>query len=133
MLEQMQAQYAARREGKPVELVDSEATLRSELGEQDYEHYLQATGRSTSVSVRSVLAGSPGERAGLKAGDQILTYGGQRIFDVRDLNDLTLKGTPGESVVVDVIRDGQSLQVVVPRGPIGISGSVGPGFRRALP
>jgi S1-C subfamily serine protease len=132
-LQQMEAQYTARREGKPVEMVDIEGTLRSELGEQDYERYLEATGRSTRVNVLSVIPGSPGERAGLKPGDQIVSYGGQRIFDVRDLNDLTVKGTPGESVLVDVIRDGQSVQVVVPRGPIGISGGIGPGFRRPLP
>jgi len=129
VLEQMQAQYTARRDGKPVEMVDTETTLRSELGEQDYERYLQATGRPTSVGVFNVIAGSPGERAGLKQGDQIVSYAGERIFDVRDLNDRTFKGSPGESVVVDVVRDGQNLQIVVPRGPIGISG--GPGaFRR---
>jgi hypothetical protein len=132
-LQQMEAQYTARREGKPVDMVDIEGTLRTELGEQDYERYLEATGRPTRVNVLSVIAGSPGERAGLKPGDQILSYGGQRIFDVRDLNDLTVKGTPGESVLVDVVRDGQNLQVVVPRGPIGISGGIGGGFRRPLP
>jgi hypothetical protein len=132
-LEQMQAQYTARRDGKPVEMVDTEATLRSELGEQDYERYLEASGRPTRVNVLNVITGSPGEHAGLKAGDEIVSYAGERIFDVRDLNDLTLKGTPGESVVVDVVRDGQNLQVVVPRGPIGIAGGIGPGFRRPLP
>lgn len=128
-LEQMQAQYTARREGKPVEMIDTDGTLRSELGEQDYERYLEATGRPTTVGVFNVIAGSPGERAGIKPGDQIVSYAGERIFDVRDLNDRTFKGTPGESVMVEVMRDGQKLQLVVPRGPIGISG--GPGaFRR---
>jgi membrane-associated protease RseP (regulator of RpoE activity) len=128
-LEQMQAQYTARREGKPVEMIDTDSTLRSELGEQDYERYLTATGRPTTVGVFNVIAGSPGERAGIKPGDQIVSYAGERIFDVRDLNDRTFKGTPGESVMVEVMRDGQKLQLVVPRGPIGISG--GPGaFRR---
>jgi S1-C subfamily serine protease len=123
----MQAQYTARRDGKPVEIVDTDATLRTELGDQDYERYLEATGRPTTVGVFNVIAGSPGERAGLKPGDQIVSYAGERIYDVRDLNDRTFKGTPGESVMVEVVRDGQNLQLVVPRGPIGISG--GP-FRR---
>lgn len=134
VLEQMQAQYTARRDGKPVEMVDTDVTLRTELGEQDYERYLEASGRPTSVSVFNVISGSPGERAGLKSGDQIVSYAGERIFDVRDLNDRTFKGTPGESVIVDVVRDGQNLQIVVPRGPIGIAGGPGPGaFRRGTP
>ena len=56
-----------------------------------------------------------------------MNYAGQRVFNVGELNNLTFEGTPGESVVVDVVRDGQQLQLVVPRGPIGIGG--GP-FRR---
>jgi PDZ domain-containing protein len=128
-LERMQAQYTARREGQPMPaaLADGEQTLRSELGEQDYERYLNATGRPTRVGVYNVLPGSPGERSGLKPGDEIVSYAGQRVFDVGDLNELTFEGNPGESVVVDVVRDGQQMQLVVPRGPIGIGG--GP-FRR---
>jgi hypothetical protein len=60
------------------------------------------------------------------AGDEILAYAGKRIFDMRELNALTLEGTPGESVIVDVRRGGQSVQLVMPRGPLGITGG---GFR----
>jgi S1-C subfamily serine protease len=74
-----------------------------------------------------VLPGSPGEKAGLRAGDEVVSYAGQRVFNVGELNSLTFEGTPGESVVVDVVRDGQQLQLVVPRGPIGIGGGA---FRR---
>jgi hypothetical protein len=128
-LERMQAQYTARREGQPLspDVANGEQMLRSELGEQDYERYLTATGRPTRVGVYNVLPGSPGEKAGLRAGDEVVNYAGQRVFNVGELNNLTFEGTPGESVVVDVVRDGQQLQLVVPRGPIGIGG--GP-FRR---
>jgi serine protease Do len=77
------------------------------------------------VNVQSVLASSPAERVGLRPGDEILAYNGKRVFDARELNALTLEGTAGESVVVDVRRDGQPLQLVLPRGPLGITG----GFR----
>jgi hypothetical protein len=30
-------------------------------------------------------------------------------------------GEPGESVVVDITRDGIPMQLVLPRGPIGVS------------
>jgi S1-C subfamily serine protease len=76
--------------------------------------------------VRNVLASSPAESSGLQPGDEIVAYDGQRVFDMRELNALTLEGTPGESVVVDVRRADQNVQLVMPRGPIGIFGS---GFR----
>src|SRR5690606_545711 len=101
-------------------------TLRGEIGDDEYERYLQALGRSTAVVVREVLASSPAERAGLQPGDQVVAYGGERVFDQRELNALTLQGQAGESVVLDVRRNGQTIQLVVPRGPIGITGG---GFR----
>lgn len=125
-MEALQAQYDAQRGGRPVDPAAGAQTLRAELGDADYERYLKADGRPTSVPVRDVLASSPAERSGLQPGDEIVAYGGKRVFDMRELNALTLEGTPGESVVVDVRRDGQNVQLVMPRGPIGIFGG---GFR----
>jgi S1-C subfamily serine protease len=125
-MEALQAQYDAQRGGRPVEASGGLQTLRTELGDADYERYLQAYGRPTAIPVRDVLASSPAERSGLKAGDEIVAYGGKRVFDVPELNALTLEGTPGESVVVEVRREGQNVQLVVPRGPLGITGG---GFR----
>ena len=56
--------------------------------------------------------------------------GGRRIGFARlnrpkQLNALTLEGTAGESVVIEIRREGQPLQLVMPRGPLGIFG----GFR----
>ena len=124
-MEALQEQYDARREGRAPAGNFGETTLRAELGEADYERYLGAMGRPTSVGVGDVLASSPAERAGLMPGDEIVAYGGKRVFDMGELNELTLEGTAGESVVVDVRRAGQNVQLVMPRGPIGISG----GFR----
>ncbi|HVJ29374.1 MAG TPA: PDZ domain-containing protein [Gammaproteobacteria bacterium] len=130
-MQAMQAQYEARREGRPPPPDNLEATtLRTELGDQDYERFLTAQGRSTSVNVMGVLASSPAERVGLQAGDEIVSYDGKRVFDVQELNELTLGGTSGESVVVDVRRNGQNLQLVLPRGPIGVWGAApGPPVR----
>lgn len=128
-MQALQAQYDAQRAGRPLEpgtVLAGERTLRAELGESDYERYLEASGRPTSVGVQGLLASSPAERAGLRSGDQIVSYAGQRVFDLRELNALTLEGNAGESVVVEVRRDGQTLQLVMPRGPIGIFGG---GFR----
>lgn len=125
-MQALQAQYDAQRGGRPVDAGAGEQALRTELGEADYERYLRAYGRPTTIPVRDVLASSPAERFGLMAGDEILAYAGKRVFDMRELNALTLEGTPGESVIVDVRRGGQSVQLVMPRGPLGITGG---GFR----
>jgi S1-C subfamily serine protease len=128
-MQSLQAQYEATREGRPFDpgtLQTGDRALRAELGDTDYERYLAALDRPTSVPVRDVLASSPAERSGLLPGDEVVAYDGERVFDMRDLNALTLEGTPGESVVVDVLREGQRLQLVMPRGPIGIFGG---GFR----
>ncbi len=117
----MQAQYEAQRTGQRVEGMDVEQALRKEMGDAEYERYLEATGRPTEVQVMNVLATSAAERAGLKPGDEILSYGGTRVFDTRELNALTMQGTQGGSVTVEVRRDGQTLQVSVPRGPLGVT------------
>ena len=121
-MQALQEQYDARREGRAPAGDFGATTLRTELGEADYERYRAAMGQPTSVGVADVLASSPAERAGLMPGDEIVAYGGKRVFDVGELNALTLEGTPGESVVLDVRRDGQNVQLVMPRGPIGITG-----------
>jgi hypothetical protein len=121
----MQAQYEARRDGRAPPADVEATTLRTELGDQDYERFLTAMGRPTTVDIMGVLASSPAERAGLQEGDEIVAYDGKRVFDVQELNELTLGGASGESVVVDVRRGGQNLQIVLPRGPLGVWG----GFR----
>ena len=123
-MQALQAQYDARRGGTQVEgrVVNPESSLRSEIGDAEYEQYRRALGMPTSVGVRNVLASSPAETAGLRAGDEIVSYAGTRVFDMGDLNRLTFEGAAGQPVLVDVLRDGQRMQLVVPRGPVGITG-----------
>jgi hypothetical protein len=130
-LDALYAQYDAVREGEPLDFrdrTDPQDQLRQELGDASYERYLGATGQSTSVGVQQVMSGSPGQSAGLQPGDDLVAYGGERVYDVSDLNQMILEGQPGETVVVDVIRDGQQIQLYVPRGPIGITGGRGGGM-----
>jgi C-terminal processing protease CtpA/Prc len=125
-LQAQQAQFDAQRSGQQVRGIDIEAALRNEIGDAEYEKYLTGTGRPTDVRVMDVLASSPAERAGLKPGDQIVSYGGTRVFDSGDLTALTRQGTPGEAVTVEVKRDGQVVQMQVPRGVLGVeSGGAG--------
>lgn len=124
-MQRLEAQYEAARSGdiaRARDLPSVEEALRAELGDAEYERYLEATGRPTRIGVRNVLPSSPAAQAGLRPGDEIVSYGGRRVFGMDDLNRLTLEGRPGETVVMEVLRDGQPLQLYVPRGPIGISG-----------
>jgi S1-C subfamily serine protease len=73
------------------------------------------------VAVGTVLESSPAQRAGLQPGDEIVAYGGQRVFSYGDLSEQTMGTTAGQSVVVDIRRDGVPMQVVIEAGPIGIS------------
>lgn len=97
------------------------ALLRRELGDADYAKYLQARGRPTSITVREVLKSSPAEMAGIKPGDQIIAYNGQRAFNMDELTRLALESTARTTVPLDIIRDGQTIQIHIQSGRIGIS------------
>lgn len=125
-MESIKARYEAEKSGDSSEYwrnrTSSSETLRQELGDADYERYLTANGRSTNVSVSSVIESSPAQSAGLQAGDEIVRYAGERVFSMTDLTRETMNGTAGQNVVVDIMRNGNPMQIVMPRGPVGISG-----------
>ena len=125
-MEALQARFDAERSGEPVDWTANRTmasdSLRAELGDIDYERYLDASGRSTNVAVSSVIESSPAQSAGLQPGDEIVRYDGERVFSMTDLTRQTMVGEAGETVVVDIMRDGNLMQVVLPRGPVGITG-----------
>lgn len=125
-MESIKARYEAEKSGDASDYwrnrTSSSETLRQELGDADYERYLVANGRSTNVEVSSVIESSPAQSAGLQAGDEIVRYGGERVFSMTDLTRETMNGTAGENVLVDIMRNGNPMQIVMPRGPVGISG-----------
>lgn len=125
-MEALQERFDAERSGEPIDWManrnQSGDALREELGEAEYERYLDANNRSTNVSVSSVIESSPAQVAGLQPGDEIFRYDGQRVFSMTDLTRQTMVGEPGQNVVVDVMRNGNLVQVVMPRGPVGITG-----------
>jgi len=56
------------------------------------------------VSIGTIVAKSPAEKAGLKSGDQIVRFAGQPLDEPSDLNDLT-KQNHGKSVEIIYKRD----------------------------
>lgn len=124
-MEQLAARYEARRSGEPISgfgTASQRGQLREELGDDAYERYLTANGRSTRVSVSSVLEGSPALSAGLQPGDEIVRYDGRRVFSMDEITSLQMQGAAGQSVLLDIERDGLLMQVALPRGPLGITG-----------
>lgn len=122
-MEQLRLRYEAAQGGQPLGAdfySQNGGRLRDELGEEQYERYLEATGRPTSVQVDAILASSPAEALGLQPGDRIVEYDDERVFDMADLNRLTFEGEPGTTVQMRIVRGGEEFQIVLPRGPIGV-------------
>lgn len=121
----MQARFDAMRQGEAPASGDSwpraESPLRADIGDAEYEMYLEATGRPTRVGVGNVFPSSPAQDAGLQPGDEITHYDGARVFGTADLVRQTMQGEPGQAVVVSFVRDGVPMQAVLPRGPLGVS------------
>lgn len=97
-----------------------EGDLRAGLNEADYDRYLYATGRNNRARITDVLANSPGEAAGLRAGDTILSYGGKRVFSIEELRELATTSRPGQSIPVEALQNGAVVRLFVPGGPIGV-------------
>ena len=134
-LQQLNSRYQNQREAFEQSEPQNRPTLaqtnplRAKLGDDYYENYLKANGFPTAARVSSVIESSPGYNAGLQAGDRITWYGGKRVFNLNDVASLTFQGDAGQSVLLEIVRAGEALQLTIPRGPIGVS-STRDRFRR---
>ena len=96
------------------------ASLRDELNNDDtWDRLLYATNRKNRVILQHIMHNSPAEQYGLQEGDNIISYNGQRIFTSGELLTATTEGQTGTTVLVEVERDGQRLNLSLPSGPIG--------------
>jgi len=68
------------------------------------------------VVIAGVLPGAPGEQAGLKAGDVVLSVNGERITGRHELYGTLWKHRAGELIHFRVFRNNQVTQVAVPSG-----------------
>jgi hypothetical protein len=99
---------------------DPDIGLRELIGAEEYSKFRVATGRLTTVGVPEVVPGSAAELAGLKAGDEIVSYGGRRVFNLQDLDNVAADNTSRGSVSVEVKRDGHTFRIAMPAGPPGL-------------
>ena len=122
--EAMQAQFEARSEGRSYNWSDLESNpnwrLRQELGDDDYQRYLEAMGQGTRVTIQNVYESSPAARIGLEPGDQVLAYNGTRVFNTTELRALSAGQAAGGDAVIEIMRNGSRMQLSIPTGPMGV-------------
>jgi len=102
------------------ELNKNKISLRSEMGDDAYDQYLYVSGQNNRVKVSSVMAGSPAESNGFQADDVILFYDDKKILNWSDIRTATLQGEIGSYTNVEILRDGEQMSLMVPRGTLGV-------------
>jgi hypothetical protein len=79
-------------------------------------------GSTGGATVASVSKRSPAERAGVKAGDRIVSLGGREVTDAGGLRAALRFVRPGDSVEVRLLRGEETLEVKIefpgPPGPV---------------
>jgi S1-C subfamily serine protease len=71
---------------------------------------------SSRSDVPAVFPNSPAEKAGLKAGDIVTAIDGNTVTADKDLSQAMLEHSPGDTVVLTILRDGQTMTVDVTLG-----------------
>jgi serine protease Do len=76
----------------------------------------QGMGAQRGAIVADLVPGGPSQRAGLMAGDVVVSINGQSVKTSSELTREVAKGKPGDSLRLDVIRDGKHRTVEVRSG-----------------
>ncbi len=72
--------------------------------------------KDQTIKQLEVVAGSPAAQAGLQTGDVITAINGQPVDERHPLVSLLLEHVAGETVTVDILRDGQTFQTELTLG-----------------
>jgi S1-C subfamily serine protease len=74
---------------------------------------------SSGVRLTGVRAGSPADRAGLKAGDVIVEFDGKTVKDLHEYSDALNAKKPGDTVSIVVLREGARVTLTATLGRRG--------------
>jgi S1-C subfamily serine protease len=69
-------------------------------------------GRTTGLRVVEVVRGAPADRAGLRAGDLLVTAGGAPVTRAQDLQKLMFSEAIGRPFAITVLRNGALVDVI---------------------
>ncbi len=104
-------------EEEMAELIEEETGEYAGIGCQ-----LIADPESERITVTRVFKGSPAEKVGMRAGDQIV-YVNEEFYSAYEMDDAVdvMRGTPGESVRVTVMRGLEAMDFEVVREVVEIN------------
>lgn len=100
------------------------ASTRSAAPRSGTQPYLgsvpdMAAGDRPGLRLTGVTSGSPADRAGLKAGDLVVSLGGVAVTDLTSYSDALYAHKPGDEVEVVVLRGNERLTLRVTLGRRG--------------
>ncbi len=75
-----------------------------------------ALGGGSAAIGQVIVPGSPAEQAGLQAGDIITALNGTALDGAHPLDLVLSQSEPGQAVTLDVVRDGQTIEVSLTLG-----------------
>lgn len=85
-----------------------------------------AAKQTRGIRVETVTPDGPSDKAGIKAGDVITEYDGERVRSTRQFSRLVQETPPGRDVAVVLSRGGQRMNVTVTPDRGSWSGDFGP-------
>ncbi len=96
------------------QIIDNGTVQHSVLGVQIMSGSSESEGGTVlGAAVAEVITGSAAHEAGLQTGDVIVGIGGHQVVSGPSLTGYVRRYQVGETVVLDVLRDGQLMQVDV--------------------
>ena len=93
---------------------------------------LDAKSATAGVKIDEVNADSPAEKAGIKAGDIVVDYDGERVRSARQFTRLVQETPDGRSVAIGLMRDGKKQTVNATPEAGRMTWNFGPEMDRAL-
>ena len=107
------AQWPSSRFPDVTTLVGPGSSIGVRVRELTNEEVRAPANAGGGVSIEEVLAGTPAERAGLKRGDVVVEFDGERVRSVRGFTRLVSETPPRRTVKAIVWRDGSRRTVDV--------------------
>ena len=102
---------------QPLTITPRLVTVRDPIFREPKDSWELGAGPLLIPQIGSVSAGSPAERAGLKAGDQVVAVAGQAVFTPEELMQAIQK-RPGQTFDITVERAGQRQTISVTASPV---------------
>ena len=100
------------------QLVNGQSVAKAALG-LSCQSPCDAPGGDAGAYAETVTSGSPADQAGIRAGDLIIGVDGTTIRSFDELRGLISSHSPGETVSVTVVRNGERMNLEVTLGTLG--------------